>query len=77
MTFEEDPELLARLMAADPAAHLPPADPSRVARLLEDTMNTPHTEADAARSDHPAPVRGPGHPDGATARKPAPRHNGH
>ena len=58
MTFEEDPELLARLMAADPAAHLPPADPSRVARLLEDTMNTPHTEADAARSDHPAPVRG-------------------
>jgi hypothetical protein len=33
-----DDELLARLRAADPAASLPPADPSRVARLLEDTM---------------------------------------
>jgi len=34
-----DDELLARLRAADPAASLPPADPSRVARLLEDAMS--------------------------------------
>lgn len=36
-------ELQARLRAADPASHLPPADPDRVARLLEDTM-TEHTD---------------------------------
>ncbi len=34
-----DDELLARLRAADPAAILPPADPGRLARLLEDTMS--------------------------------------
>ena len=34
-----DDELQVRLRAADPAASLPPADPSRVARLLEDTMS--------------------------------------
>jgi hypothetical protein len=33
-----DDELLARLRAVDPATSLPPADPARVARLLEDTM---------------------------------------
>ena len=33
-------ELRARLRAADPAASLPPADPDRVARLLEDVMST-------------------------------------
>jgi hypothetical protein len=33
-------ELHDRLRAADPAASLPPADPSRVARLLEDVMST-------------------------------------
>lgn len=33
-------ELRDRLRAADPAASLPPADPSRVARLLEDVMST-------------------------------------
>jgi hypothetical protein len=33
-----DDELRARLRAGDPAASLPPADPHRVARLLEDTM---------------------------------------
>jgi hypothetical protein len=39
MTDEpDDRELLARLRAGDPAASLPPADPHRVARLLEDTM---------------------------------------
>ncbi|GAA2137089.1 hypothetical protein GCM10009844_03830 [Nocardioides koreensis] len=38
--WDEDGELRDRLRAADPAASLPPADPSRVARLLEDTMNS-------------------------------------
>ena len=35
-----DDELRDRLRAADPAASLPPADPERVARLLEDVMST-------------------------------------
>lgn len=35
-----DDELRDRLHAADPASSLPPADPSRVARLLEDTMSS-------------------------------------
>jgi len=35
-----DDELYDRLRAADPAASLPPADPTRVARLLEDVMST-------------------------------------
>ena len=33
-------ELHDRLRAADPAASLPPADPQRLARLLEDVMST-------------------------------------
>ena len=33
-------ELRDRLRAADPASSLPPADPERVARLLEDVMST-------------------------------------
>ncbi|SDC01025.1 hypothetical protein [Nocardioides lianchengensis] len=37
--FDRDDELRARLRAADPAASLGPADPERVARLLEDTMS--------------------------------------
>ena len=36
---DERDELFARLRDADPAATLPPADPSRVARLLEDAMS--------------------------------------
>jgi hypothetical protein len=36
---DEDPVLFARLRDADPSAHLPPAGPDRVARLLEDTMS--------------------------------------
>ena len=39
MTHESDDELLARLRAVDPASSLPAADPDRVARLLEDTMD--------------------------------------
>ncbi len=39
MTHEPDDELLARLRAVDPASSLPAADPDRVARLLEDTMD--------------------------------------
>ncbi len=38
-TTEGDDELRARLRAADPASSLPPADPTRVARLLEETMS--------------------------------------
>lgn len=37
--FDRDDELLARLRSVDPASSLPPADPARVARLLEDTMS--------------------------------------
>jgi hypothetical protein len=37
---DPDDELQARLRASDPAASLPPADPHRVARLLEDVMAT-------------------------------------
>src|SRR4051812_48403389 len=33
-------DLVARLRASDPARTLPPADPARVARLLEDVMST-------------------------------------
>ena len=58
MTDSTDDELLARLRAADPAASLPPADPSRVARLLEDTMShdrhRPH--ARATESARPGPT---------------------
>ncbi|WP_028644733.1 hypothetical protein [Nocardioides sp. URHA0020] len=36
----DDDQLQARLQASDPAASLPPADPARVARLLEDVMAT-------------------------------------
>jgi hypothetical protein len=35
----EDTELFDRLRAHDPAASLPPAEPARVARLLEDAMS--------------------------------------
>lgn len=42
-SFDHDDELRARLRAADPASSLPPADPSRVARLLEDTMSNDTT----------------------------------
>jgi hypothetical protein len=48
-THDGDDELRARLRAADPASALPPADPTRVARLLEETMSnqtdTPLTES--------------------------------
>ncbi|MCW2793707.1 MAG: hypothetical protein JWO76_2805 [Nocardioides sp.] len=37
--FDRDDELRARLRSVDPASSLPPADPTRVARLLEDTMS--------------------------------------
>ena len=39
--WDAEPELRDRLRAVDPAASLPPADPTRVARLLEDTMSHP------------------------------------
>jgi hypothetical protein len=40
--FDSDDELRARLRGADPASSLPPADPDRAARLLEDAMSTDH-----------------------------------
>jgi hypothetical protein len=36
---DDDRDLVDRLRAADPGAHLPPADPTRVDRLLEDAMS--------------------------------------
>lgn len=39
-----DDELLARLRVGDPGADLPPADPTRVDRLLEDVMSDTETE---------------------------------
>ena len=39
--WDDDPELRDRLRSADPASSLPPADPARAARLLEDTMSSP------------------------------------
>jgi hypothetical protein len=38
--FDQDHGLRDRLRGSDPAASLPPADPTRVARLLEDVMST-------------------------------------
>jgi hypothetical protein len=49
-----DDELLARLRAADPAASLPPADPGRTARLLEDTMSH---DTETPPADQHTPVR--------------------
>ncbi len=46
---EPDRDLRDLLAAQDPAASLPPADPSRVARLLEDTMTDQLT--DESRTD--------------------------
>ncbi|MCR6032291.1 hypothetical protein GGQ22_12700 [Nocardioides sp. zg-579] len=39
-SYDDDPQLRERLRAADPAASLPPAEPDRVARLLEAAMST-------------------------------------
>ena len=47
----DDAQLRALLGSVDPAASLPPADPARVARLLEDTMTDPLT--DESRRDGP------------------------
>ena len=47
----DDAELRALLGSVDPAASLPPADPARVTRLLEDTMTDPLT--DESRRDGP------------------------
>ena len=52
----EDTELFERLRAHDPAASLPPAEPARVARLLEDTMShdvdTPLTHESRENGTH-------------------------
>jgi hypothetical protein len=46
---EPDPDLLARLRAADPASSLPPADPDRVALLLEAAMSDTATRSHESR----------------------------
>jgi hypothetical protein len=55
---EPDPELLARLHAADPASSLPEADPARVAQLLEEAMSETTTRPPESRG-HGARGRGP------------------
>ncbi|GAW50766.1 MULTISPECIES: hypothetical protein [unclassified Nocardioides] len=50
--FDADDELRARLRASDPAASLPPADPTRVARLLEDVMSTELTTENRETGTH-------------------------
>lgn len=52
---DDHDELLARLRSVDPASSLPPADPSRVARLLEDTMSNliDHEGPTGGASDEP------------------------
>ena len=52
-----DEELLARLRAADPAASLPPADPGRTTRLLEDTMSHDTETSPGTTVDQDTPVR--------------------
>lgn len=47
-----DDELRQRLQASDPAASLPPADPDRVARLLEDVMSTELTTENRETGTH-------------------------
>ncbi|WP_167736020.1 hypothetical protein [Nocardioides sp. 503] len=63
-----DDELQQRLRAIDPASDLTPADPARVARLLEDTMNTDLTDTS---TESTGPGTGPGAP-GRTARRRGP-----
>jgi hypothetical protein len=48
---EPDTELLARLRAADPASSLPPADPERVAQLLEEAMSDTATRPPESREN--------------------------
>ncbi|MBO0844446.1 MAG: hypothetical protein J2P22_03405 [Nocardioides sp.] len=45
----DDTELLTRLRAADPASSLPPADPHRVAHLVEAAMSDTGTRASGSR----------------------------
>ena len=47
-----DPDLRALLQSADPASDLAPADPTRVARLLEDTMTDQLTDESRADGTH-------------------------
>lgn len=52
MNDQDDDELRARLRASDPATSLPPADPTRVARLLEDVMSTELTTENRETGTH-------------------------
>ena len=55
----DDDTLRALLHAADPATSLPPADPSRVARLLEETMSS-STDGDVLTESRETGTRGRG-----------------
>jgi hypothetical protein len=50
--FDADDELRARLRVSDPAFSLPPADPTRVTRLLEDVMSTELTTENRETGTH-------------------------
>jgi len=52
VTDEQHDPLRARLLAADPAASLPTADPDGVARLLEDVMSTELTTESRETGTH-------------------------
>jgi hypothetical protein len=58
--FDEDPQLRVVLAASDPARSLTPADPTGLARLLEDTMaNDLDTRTDLPQQDTELRRRGP------------------
>ena len=52
----DDDPLRRRMRAADPAASVPPADPSRVARLLEGIMNDTSTATSPTRATSRRPA---------------------
>jgi hypothetical protein len=52
-SFDEDPQLRALLAGSDPARSLTPADPTGLARLLEDTMTTRTSNDLDSRTDLP------------------------
>ncbi|MDN4174640.1 hypothetical protein QWY28_16890 [Nocardioides sp. SOB77] len=58
--LDDDPRLRERLRAVDPAASLAPADPDRVARLLEATMSsTDHETETETETSGRTPRRAP------------------
>ncbi len=64
----DDAALRGRLRTADPALSLPPADPGRVARLLEETMDTESRPGNGPGA--PAPEVPPTRETGTRGRSP-------